>query len=395
MTLLQMEDGKDVREKRMNEIIALGEKEKRDLSADEQNELDTLEEEIEDLKNQIEEKKRSLKRLTKKRDENPKDEENKGKRYGLIDAINDVISHRNTDELAEFNESGKQEFRNSGLGANGHIILPMQKRTISAGVATKGIEVIPEDKFPIVEALRAKSVLVAAGAQYLQNLTGDVSIPVYSGSNVGWAGEIAAAAAGDGTFAEVVLKPKRLTAYLDISKMFLIQSQDTAEALLMSDLVKAVTEKLESTLLGGAAGTATQPAGIFSLITPTSLTPDWAEIVALESALELNKVSNNIKFLASPSVKAALKTTPKDTGSGLFIWDANGIDGNVAMSSGNVLTDSIVCGDFSEFLIGQWGAIDITVDTVTQAVNGCIRLVINSYWDGKPRRNTSFVTAEL
>ena len=34
----------------------------------------------------------------------------------------------------------------------------------------------------------------AAGANYMTGLVGNVSIPVYCGSNVGWAGEIAAAA---------------------------------------------------------------------------------------------------------------------------------------------------------------------------------------------------------
>ena len=48
----------------------------------------------------------------------------------------------------------------------------------------------------------------------MTGLIGNVSIPVYSGSNVGWAGEVAAATDGAGKFSEVNLEPKRLTAYI-------------------------------------------------------------------------------------------------------------------------------------------------------------------------------------
>jgi hypothetical protein len=55
----------------------------------------------------------------------------------------------------------------------------------------------------------------------------------------------------------------------------------------------------------------------------------------------------------------------------------------------------MVVGNFNDYVIGQWGSIDITVDPLSQAANGCVRLVVNSYWDGKPRRASSFVTADI
>ena len=42
--------------------------------------------------------------------------------------------------------------------------------------------------------------MVKAGASYLSGLVGNVSIPAYSGSNVSWAGEVAAATDGAGDF---------------------------------------------------------------------------------------------------------------------------------------------------------------------------------------------------
>ena len=42
-----------------------------------------------------------------------------------------------------------------------------------------------------------------AGATYLTGLVGNISIPAYTGSNVGWSGEVAAAANGAGDWSEI------------------------------------------------------------------------------------------------------------------------------------------------------------------------------------------------
>ena len=55
----------------------------------------------------------------------------------------------------------------------------------------------------------------------MTGLVGNVSIPKYSGSNVTWETEVGAASDGAGTFSEVELSPKRLTAYIDVSKQLL------------------------------------------------------------------------------------------------------------------------------------------------------------------------------
>jgi hypothetical protein len=66
----------------------------------------------------------------------------------------------------------------------------------------------------------------------------------------------------------------RLTAVLDISKQWLIQDSAGAEAMLQRDIINALTEQLEKTLLGNTPGSATQPAGLGSLVSPTTIT-DW------------------------------------------------------------------------------------------------------------------------
>jgi HK97 family phage major capsid protein len=141
-------------------------------------------------------------------------------KFSLLKAINDVANNRQLDERAqEVVTAGIAEMRKAGQSYSGQIVLPIEERgDIKATVATAGQENVAEDKLGILEPLRASLVLAQAGASYMTGLVGNVSIPVYSGSNVGWAGEVDAASNGGGTFSEVNLEPKRLTAYIDVSK---------------------------------------------------------------------------------------------------------------------------------------------------------------------------------
>lgn len=222
----------------------------------------------------------------------------------------------------------------------------------------------------------------------MTGLVGNVSIPVYTGSNVGWEGEIDAAKDGAGTFTEVALTPKRLTAYLDISKQFLIQDSASAEEMLRNDIIKAISTKLEATILGNGAGDTKTPAGLFNAATKLTAV-DFKNIVAMQQTLEEANVSGNIKYIVSPSVKATLKTTSKDSGSGRFLMEGNEIDGITALCSS--ACKGIVVGNFEDYVIAQFGSIDLTVDPYTQAANGKVRLVVNAYFDAKPRRTAAFV----
>lgn len=153
-----------------------------------------------------------------------KKESRKMEKFSLLKAINDVANNRQLDERSqEVVNQGVTEMRKAGLSYSGQIQLPVEERSdIAATVESSGKEVVAEDKLNILEPLRANLVLTSAGASYMTGLIGNVSIPAYSGSNVGWAGETGAATDGSGTFSEVNLEPKRLTAYIDVSKQFLI-----------------------------------------------------------------------------------------------------------------------------------------------------------------------------
>lgn len=309
------------------------------------------------------------------------------KNFSLIKAINDVVNNRNINEDAlNVIEMGATEMRKSGLSYSGQIQLPVEERgtAIAATVATDGQEIVATDKLNILEPLRGKSILAEAGATFLTGLVGNISIPNYTGSTCGWKGELEAADNGKGTFGSVELSPKRLTAYIDISKQFLTQDSVGAEEMLRSDIVNALIAKLEQTIFGDAVGDTTKPAGIFN--GAQVVAPSYAGVCAAEA--ELTDYLGDKRFVMSPTAKSSFKqTTISGEKSDLrLLMQGNEVDGYPVSSSSNVVTGGYAFGDFSELVVAQWGGIDIVVDPYTLATKNAIRLVINAFFDAKVRR---------
>ena len=325
---------------------------------------------------------------------------NMTKKFSLIKAINDVTNNRALDDVAkEVVRKGVEEMRKSGLAIAGSIQLPVleteneevRANGVLAQTAGAGMENIATEKLDILEPLRANMVMSQAGATYLTGLVGNISIPAYTGSNVGWAGEVAAAANGAGDWSEIKLQPHRLTAYVDVSREFLIQSSSDAEAMLRRDIIAAIGNKLEATILGADAGTDEKPAGLFDGVTAMTTALKFGDIVDAEAELDAANVSGAYTYILSPKAKAALRTLSKDAGSGRFVLEDGEIEGSKALVSSNVAAKGFVVGDFSDYVIAQWGAIDLVVDNYSKSTEGKVRLVVNAYFDAKPRRATSFV----
>ena len=391
MNTLELMDQKEQLRKQAEALINTAEQETRQLNEGEQAEFDGLIKQVAEIEEQI----RSIDEDNKK--QTTETIKRSMEKFSLLKAINDVANNRQLDERAqEVVNAGISEMRKAGQNYSGQIVLPMEVRAdIQATVEGAGQENVAEDKLGILEPLRANLVLVQAGASYMTGLQGNVSIPAYSGSNVTWEGEVADAKDGAGTITEVNLEPKRLTAYIDVSKQFLIQDSNSAEEMLKRDIVSAISNKLEATILGTEAGTTTMPAGMLNGVTADSAAITYEDIVDMEATLEEANVRGDIKFVVSPSAKAALKTTKLDEGSGRFAMTGNEVNGYPVLCTSAVAGKGVIYGNFNDLVIGQWGGIDLTVDPYTQAAKGKVRLVINAYFDAKPRRAEAFVKKVL
>lgn len=352
----------------LEEVIANGEKEQRELTEDENSKMV-------DLRNQIDQAKANLAKVEEENrkiaeNKNKKQENRKMKEIRLFDLIKGVVENNLTDEQRAYVNGNQITFR-------------APAEAIAATVENYGKENVPEDKMRLEVAIRNASVLNRVGATWFGNAVGNIRIPKYNGSNVYWAdSENANAADGKNTFSEVTLSPKRLTAYITISRQFLAQSPEDAESILISDLAAAVAEKLDMTVFGTGAGSDAQPGGLLHdgndyMVSGGALADmSFDNVLALEEAVE-EKNGTNFIFVADPKVKYALRGT--QMASGLqFVWENGEIDGRKAVVSNSVAEGGLLCFDPKDLAVATWdNQAFITVDPYTLAGKNQIKVTVN------------------
>lgn len=308
--------------------------------------------------------------------------------YSLLGAIRNISEGRRLDPIAEkVNEIGKSEMRRASLNSIGQLYVPFEKRA-AVSVTAEGNDIVGTNLMAIEPALRAKNVLVQSGAKFMTGLSGNVQVPRLSPSNCGWQNEVGQAVDGAPTFDNVTLTPHRLTCYVDLSKQLLVQDSLSVEEAIRQDIIAAITSKLEATILSADARTVSNPGGLLAGKTPTAVAT-FADICKLEAAVESAGVLNPVSYVVSPSVRANFRDMTKGKGMQLAYVD-NSLDGATVLSTGNMKDKHFIVADWTNLALAQFGSLDITVDSYSQAVNGCVRLVINSYWDCQAIRPEAF-----
>ena len=313
---LEIKDEKAQLKTRAAEMIDLCKKEIRDFNPEEQKEFDEIRSKIEGLNKELE----SLEASLEIKDDSQEEEESRKtqnfinttmeKRFSLVKAIRNVANKKPQDELtAAVLAAGSEELKRSGIAAQGEIQLPESRAIVS--VANEGADLVATDLFDIVTPLRAKNVLVQAGARFMGGLVGNVQFPIMTASNVAWAGETADAVDGAPTFSNVVLTPYRLSAYVDISRQMLAQDSLDVENVIRQDLINAVNTKLEATILGNGDGkeggsAVVAPKGMRNGITATTVS-DFAGLCALEATLDdANILGEKVYILSNKALITSL-----------------------------------------------------------------------------------------
>lgn len=386
---VELRDNKAILKKEALEILNKCKEEIRDLNEDEQIRIEQIKDNITSINNE-------LRKIDDSLSSNNTSNKKIMKEFRLIQTINEIANNRNLNDAANaIVNKGAEEMRKAGLSFGGQIQLPTSELRATVTVASEGVDVVETEFTNILEPLRAKNVLIQAGAKYLGGLIGDVQVPIMAGGSVTWEGETANASDGAGSFSNVKLQPKRLTAYVDVSKQFLVQDSLDAEAMIKADIVNAINNKLEATILGTANGTATQPKGIFYSATALDSIADFGDICDMEADVEDANVNGECVYVMSNKAKAALRNMAKSELTNELVLENNQIDGTKVFNTSHVSGKNIAYGDFSNLVIGQWGAIDLTVDPYTKAAAGQVRLVVNAYFDAKVLRPDTIKVATV
>ena len=403
MNSLQIKDERAQLKQKALGIIDTCKKEVRDLTDAETQELETIKEEIRKKDVELQELEQRLQNLKFEDEERSKEENNNNcnitkmnKKFSLVKAIRSIVNQQPLDDVTlAVIKAGQEEARKCGINVQGQIQLPTELEERAAiTVQGEGDDVVATDLFDILTPLRANSVLAKAGARILTGLTGNVQYPIMSKGNCSWEGETAAANDGSPTFSHVTLSPKRITCYADLSRTLLAQDGIGIENAVRQELINCVRAKLEETILGSAAGTTTQPEGIFNAITPESVAT-FADICDLEADVEDANVMNECVYIMSNKAKSSMRSMIKGTNGTGMVFENGEVDGTKAFNTSNVADKKYIYGDFSNLAIGFWNSCDVIVDPYSLSTNNMVRIVLHLYCDSAILREDAFVTGDL
>ena len=271
-----------------------------------------------------------------------------------------------------------------------------------------------------IEALRAKQVMASLGVTYMGGLTNRIKMPkIATGAAAGFVEELGNVADQSPTDAAVTLQPRTLGAYADISRLLMKESVPAIDQVVQDDLLRSVADKIEFYAIQGS-GSSGQPTGILNdgnvgnvdISSGTDIDAlTWADITNIVKTVEdANGVINQatLGWLSNPKVKAKMANTSRvaSTDSVMLMNDPwSSIYGYPAEFTSNVPSDldpgdggsdasALIFGDFSQLIVGLFGAPSILIDETTGGLAGTVRIIIHQDVDIALRNAVSFAKTD-
>lgn len=344
------------------------------------------------------------------------------KRFSWLRALNALANptDRKAQEAAKFErECSDAVGEKVGRAANGYFIPhEVQTRDLVVGTATAGGHTVATNVLAanFIDLLRNRMMVMNMGAQMMSGLVGNIAIPRQTGGATAfWVAENNAPTESQQAFDQVTMSPKTVGAFTDISRKLLLQSSLDVESLVRSDLATVLALAIDLAAINGS-GASGQPAGILNTSGigdvaggANGLAPTWAHIIELWSDIAVaNADFGSVGILTNAKVIGKLMSTLKATGVAGYIVenfpDASGITNTGGIRSGvsnqvpsnltkgtsSGVCSAIIHGNWNDLIIGQWGALDLTVDPYTGATAGTVRVVALQDVDIAVRHPESF-----
>ena len=294
------------------------------------------------------------------------------------------------------------------------------KRDVISGTGTgtsKGGYMIGTDQRGdlFIDALRDTLVMAGLGARMLTGLQGNVAVPkLATKTTVAFVSETSAPTEGAPVFGQLLMTPKTVAGYVDISRRMMIQSDPSVEAVLRNDIISQIAAKIDDVAIKG--GGANEPTGILGTsgigavaIGTNGGAPTWASVVALERAVAVaNAATGNLGYLTNPKVVAKLRSVARQSSGveGNFILnDANKLLGydvtstnlvpsTLTKGSSSGVCSAMIFGNFNDVIIGMWSGVDVIVDTASLSTSGSTRLAFFQDVDVGVRHAESFAAVQ-
>ncbi len=329
------------------------------------------------------------------------------RQFSLMKAINALAnpSDRKAQRDAEFEfECSEQASKHYGRTAQG-IMLPPE---VMANWNTRDLNasddagLIGQDFRPesFIDVLRNASAVMPL-ATNLNGLTGDVKIPkkTSAASAAFISSEGGASGESEMVIGSVTMTPKTVGVHTDVTRQLMLQSSLDVENLIRDDLAKSMAIAIDDGALEGSGSSGnptgiTNTSGINTVSLSSAAAPTFAEMVSIETSIAVdNALVGDLAYIINPTNYGTLKTTAKDSGSGLFVAENGQVNGYPVVISNQLTANNYVFGNFNDLLIGFFGGLDITVDPFTNSTSGTVRIVALQSVDVAVRHAVSFCNA--
>lgn len=345
------------------------------------------------------------------------------KRYSIAKAVRAIVTGdwRDAGLEQEAAKACSERFGNNMQFTGRNLIVPFDifGRDFAVGTGSEAGNLVATDLRGdlFTDVLRNKLALGNLGTTMLYGLSGNIDIPRKTvGMSLGYLAETATATETQPTTSKITMAPKRISGFVEFSKQAVIQSAMAVEPMLRQDLLSEYGVKVEDAAVNGS-GTGVNPRGVRNVSGIGSVVGgangaqlNWGHVVNLESAVANVNAEPDVNsgYLINTKTRGWAKQTLKAAGMQQFIWDngaqplngyraevTNTMPSNLTKGTANGICSSLVYSSMWDMLlIGTFGAIELTLDEVTQATNGMNRLILNAFIDVGCRRPANFAVMD-
>lgn len=306
--------------------------------------------------------------------------------FSFVKALNylsnqgDAQARRDAAFEIEVGEAAAKKYERSSNG----IVIPNEvlRRDLVVGTPTAGGDLVDDVLLAgsFIDLLRNRLSIAQAGCTMLTGLQGNVSIPRQtSAATAYWVGENASPTESQQAIDQVNMTPKTVGAYVDYSRRLLLQSSVDVEGMVRNDLARVIALEIDRAAIYGT-GSSNQPQGLTNVsgIGSQTLTGvgTFEELIGMETDVAAaNADAGAMRYIVNATTRGGLKFAKKDSGSGEFVFADNEINGYPVIVSNQLASNDALFGDFSQFVMGMWSGLDLTVDPYAGATAGTVRVI--------------------
>jgi len=373
--------------------------EERDLTSDENSQVDGLLTEIDNLDAKIE---RAEKMETIKRNAavvsgvTPTKKDKDLEKFTFQAAARAAYTGNMDGIVKEMHQEAINECRYTGGSVKG-VGIPS---SVLTRANVDAADVNSSQTMAFTDQLEANLVLTSAGANFYSGIN-NMKFPVFSGIDSTFVSEDGSSGTvnTNGTTSAVTMSPKKLISIVNMSQEAMIQNTGL-EAALQRNMAANIAATMESAFLANDDVT-NAPTSLFkdatsvatSVISAANVLKMETDLLAADVALEgarmayiLNPAAYaDVKVLDQVSNVSALYDNRDKTLNGYFSFITSNLN-----SGGTAAKTAALFGDFSKVHIAQFGGLDILFDPYTNSATGVPRMVITSLVDAAAVQASTF-----